>query len=40
MARDGQYSVIRSALASFLVQNGDQNQVVIRHHLNGLAQRS
>jgi hypothetical protein len=35
-----QYSVIRSALASFLVQNGDQSQVVIRHHLNGLVQRS
>ena len=34
-----QYSVISSALAGFLVQNGDQEQAVNRHYLEGLFQR-
>ncbi len=34
-----QYSVISSALASFLVQNGYQDQTVSRHSLEGLFQR-
>ncbi|MEI6032264.1 MAG: DUF2811 domain-containing protein [Synechococcaceae cyanobacterium ELA739] len=34
-----QYSVISTALAGFLVQNGYQDQSVNRHYLEGLFQR-